>query len=31
LTSLASFGPEKELKNYAGKVSGKSYPVFKLV
>jgi L-asparaginase II len=31
LTSLARFGPEKELKNYAGKVSGKSYPVFKLV
>ncbi len=31
LTSLAKFGPEKDLKNYAGIVTGKSYPVFKLV
>jgi L-asparaginase II len=30
LRSLAKFGPEKTLKNYAGIVTGKSYPVFKL-
>ena len=30
LKSLAKFGPQKELKNYAGIVTGKSYPVFKL-
>jgi L-asparaginase II len=30
LRSLAKFGPEKILKNYAGIVTGKSYPVFKL-
>ncbi len=31
LQSLAKFGPEKILKNYAGLVTGKSQPVFKLV
>ncbi|MBI5943749.1 MAG: asparaginase [Chloroflexi bacterium] len=31
LLSLAKFGPEKILKNYAGLVTGKSRPVFKLV
>ena len=30
LQSLAKFGPEKTLKNYAGLVTGKSQPVFKL-
>lgn len=30
LKSLAKFGPEKILKNYAGLVTGKSQPVFKL-
>ncbi len=30
LQSLAKFGPEKTLKNYAGLVTGKSRPVFKL-
>lgn len=30
LNSLAHFGPEKPLKNYAGLVTGKMYPVFKL-
>lgn len=30
LKSLAGFGPEKELKNYAGLVTGASKPVFKL-
>lgn len=30
LKSLEKFGPEKDLKNYAGIVTGKSYPVFKL-
>jgi hypothetical protein len=28
--ALRAFGPEKELKNYAGLVTGKMYPVFKL-
>ncbi len=28
---LAKFGPERTLTNYAGLVTGKSYPVFKLV
>jgi len=28
--ALSAFGPEKELKNYAGLVTGKMYPVFKL-
>ncbi len=30
LQSLAKFGPEKTLKNYAGLVTGKSKPAFKL-
>lgn len=30
LNSLARFGPEKTLKNYAGLVTGKMYPAFKL-
>ncbi len=30
LQSLAKFGPTKTLKNYAGIVTGKSQPVFKL-
>ena len=30
LQSLAKFGPEKTLKNYAGLVTGKSQPVFQL-
>jgi hypothetical protein len=30
LKSLAKFGPEKALTNYAGLVTGRSYPVFKL-
>jgi L-asparaginase II len=30
LNSLSSFGPEKELKNYAGLVTGASRPTFKL-
>jgi hypothetical protein len=30
LKSLAKFGPEKILKNYAGLVTGASRPVFKL-
>ncbi len=30
LKSLERFGPEKQLKNYAGILTGKSYPVFKL-
>ncbi|MBI5964979.1 MAG: asparaginase [Chloroflexi bacterium] len=30
LQSLAKFGPEKTLKNYAGLVTGKSHPVFNL-
>jgi L-asparaginase II len=30
LGALARFGPEKELKNYAGLVTGKSRPVFEL-
>ncbi|MBK7456331.1 MAG: asparaginase [Anaerolineales bacterium] len=30
LQSLSKFGPEKILKNYAGLVTGKSQPVFKL-
>ena len=30
LQSLAKFGPEKILKNYAGLVTGRSHPVFKL-
>lgn len=31
LKSLAKFGPEKALINYAGLITGRSYPVFKLV
>lgn len=30
LNALAKFGPEKNIKNYAGKTTGKSNPVFKL-
>jgi L-asparaginase II len=30
IKSLAKFGPEKTLTNYAGLVTGKSHPVFKL-
>jgi L-asparaginase II len=30
LKALEKFGPERKLKNYAGIVTGKSYPVFKL-
>lgn len=30
LKSLAQFGPEKVLKNYAGLVTGKMYPAFKI-
>jgi len=30
LQSLAKFGPEKTLKNYAGLVTGKSKPVFRI-
>jgi len=30
IKSLAKFGPEKTLTNFAGLVTGKSYPVFKL-
>ncbi|MDP2778472.1 MAG: hypothetical protein Q8O48_12600, partial [Anaerolineales bacterium] len=30
LKSLAKFGPEKILKNYAGLVTGRSKPVFQL-
>ena len=30
LQSLAKFGPEKTLKNYAGIVTGKSQPVFRI-
>jgi hypothetical protein len=30
LDSLARFGPEKTIRNYAGIVTGKSQPVFKL-
>jgi L-asparaginase II len=30
MQALAAFGPEKILKNYAGLVTGKLYPVFKL-
>jgi L-asparaginase II len=30
LRSLDKFGPQKTIKNYAGLVTGKSYPVFKL-
>ena len=30
LQSLAKFGPVKTLKNYAGIVTGRSKPVFKL-
>lgn len=30
MKTLASFGPSKQLKNYAGLVTGKSYPVFDL-
>ena len=31
MKELSSFGPEKLLKNYAGLVTGKSRPVFKLI
>lgn len=30
LTALSRFGPEKPIKNYAGRVTGKSIPTFKL-
>lgn len=30
MSSLADFGPEKSIKNYAGIVTGKIYPAFKL-
>jgi L-asparaginase II len=30
LTALSRFGPEKTIKNYAGRVTGKSIPTFKL-
>ena len=30
LQALAKFGPKKILKNYAGLVTGESYPVFEL-
>lgn len=30
MKSLAGFGPEKEIKNYAGLTTGKIYPAFKL-
>ena len=31
LTTLARFGPEKPIKNYAGLLTGRSIPVFKLI